>query len=61
MIYAGKILLNLGAQNVLVKGGHLNTRIVQDVFVSKNEIKVFKNKKLQPKIHMEQAVLYQAP
>ncbi len=49
MIYAGKILLNLGAQNVLVKGGHLNTRIVQDVFVSKNEIKVFKNKKITTK------------
>ena len=49
MIYAGKILLNLGAQNVLVKGGHLNTRIVQDVFVSKNGIKVFKNKKITTK------------
>ena len=49
MIYAGKILLNLGAQNVLVKGGHLNTRIVQDVFVSKNEVKIFKNKKITTK------------
>ena len=49
MIYVGKILLNLGAQNVLVKGGHLNTRIVQDVFVNKNEIKVFKNKKITTK------------
>jgi hydroxymethylpyrimidine/phosphomethylpyrimidine kinase len=49
MIYAGKILLNLGAQNVLVKGGHLNSRIVQDVFINQNEIKIFKNKKITTK------------
>ena len=34
--------------------------IVQDVFLNKNEIKIFKNKKLQLKIYMEQVVLYQA-
>ena len=49
MIHAAKILLNFGAQNVLVKGGHLNARIVQDVFVNKNEIKIFKNKKITTK------------
>jgi len=49
MIYAGRILLNFGAQNVLVKGGHLNTKNIQDVFVNKNEIKVFKNKKITTK------------
>ena len=49
MIYAAKMLLNLGAQNVLLKGGHLNTKIVQDVFVNKNEIKIFKNKKIATK------------
>ena len=49
MIYAAKILLNLGARNVLVKGGHLNTRVVQDVFVNKNETKIFKNKKITTK------------
>jgi len=49
MIYAANILLNLGAKNVLVKGGHLNNKIVQDVFVSKNEIKIFKNKKITTK------------
>ena len=38
MIYAGKILLNLGAQNVLVKGGHLNTSNLNDVFLNKYEI-----------------------
>ena len=49
MIYAAKFLLNLGARNVLVKGGHLNTKVVQDVFVNKNEIKIFKNKKITTK------------
>ena len=49
MIYAAKMLLNLGARNVLLKGGHLNTKIVQDVFVNKNEIKIFKNKKIATK------------
>ena len=49
MIFVAKILLNLGAQNVLVKGGHLNTKIVHDVFVNKNETKIFKNKKITTK------------
>ena len=49
MIYAGRILLKFGAQNVLIKGGHLNTKNIQDVFVNKNEIKVFKNKKITTK------------
>ena len=31
MIYAGRILLKFGAQNVLVKGGHLNAKNIQDV------------------------------
>ena len=49
MIYAANILLDRGAKNVLVKGGHLNRKVVQDVFVSKNEIKIFKHKKISTK------------
>ena len=49
MIHAGKIFLNLGAQNVLIKGGHLNTRNLHDVFLNKDEIKIFKNKKITTK------------
>ncbi len=49
MIHAGKIFLNLGARNVLIKGGHLNTRSLHDVFLNKNEIKIFKNKKITTK------------
>ena len=49
MINAANILLRYGAKNVLVKGGHLNKKIVQDVFVSEKEIKIFKNKKISTK------------
>ena len=46
MIYSGKILLNLGAKNVLIKGGHLKSSVVQDIFLSKKEILSFKNKRI---------------
>jgi hydroxymethylpyrimidine/phosphomethylpyrimidine kinase len=46
MIKAANILLKLGAKNVLIKGGHLNSKIMQDVLVSKKTIKIFKNKKI---------------
>ena len=46
MIIASKELLKLGAKNVLLKGGHLNTAIVQDVFLNRKEIKIFKKKKI---------------
>ena len=46
MIIAGKILLKLGAKNVLIKGGHLSSNIMQDIFMSKTETLVFKNKKI---------------
>jgi len=49
MIDAAKILINLGAKNVLIKGGHLNSKIMQDIFISRNEISVFKNKKINTK------------
>ena len=38
MILAAKLLIILGAKNVLIKGGHLNTKIVIDIFVNKIEI-----------------------
>ena len=41
MIFAANKLLELGAKNVLIKGGHLNSKIVQDIFVNKFEIKIF--------------------
>jgi len=49
MISAARILMNLGAKNVLIKGGHLKSRIMQDIFLNKNEILTFKNKKIHTK------------
>ena len=49
MIYAANILLKFGAKNVLVKGGHKNTKYVEDVLLNKKEIKIFKNKKIMTK------------
>ena len=41
MVFAAKELLKYGAKNVLIKGGHLNSKFVQDIFVNKSEIKIF--------------------
>ena len=49
VISAGNRLLELGARNVLIKGGHLNSKNIQDVFINKNEIKIFKSKKINTK------------
>jgi hydroxymethylpyrimidine/phosphomethylpyrimidine kinase len=46
MIFAASILINLGAKNVFIKGGHLDNRMVQDIFVNKKEIMVIKNKRI---------------
>ena len=49
MIFASKILIQLGAKNVLIKGGHLKSRIMQDIFFNKIETSIFKNKKINTK------------
>ena len=49
MINAGKILINLGAKNVLIKGGHLKSKRMNDVFLNKKVIRVFKSKKYNSK------------
>ena len=49
MIRAGKILISLGAKNVLIKGGHLKNKVVYDIFLNKNEIKIYKSKKINTK------------
>ena len=45
MIFAAHKLIKTGAKNVLIKGGHLVSKTVQDIFVSKSDIKIFKNKR----------------
>ena len=49
MIYAANILLKMGAKNVLIKGGHLDSNIVRDIFFNKNEISIIKNRKINTK------------
>ena len=46
MIFAASILINLGAKNVFIKGGHLDSKIVQDIFVNKKEIFVIQNRRI---------------
>ncbi len=49
MVSAARILVDLGAKNVLIKGGHLKSKIMKDIFLNKNEILTFKNKKIYTK------------
>ena len=46
MIFAASILIELGAKNVFIKGGHLDSKIVQDIFINKKEIMIITNKKI---------------
>ncbi len=47
MAYAGNVLLKLGVKNVLIKGGHRNTPYMEDLFMNRKEIRIFKNKKIK--------------
>jgi len=46
MIFAASILIGLGAKNVFIKGGHLKSNMVEDIFVNKKEIKIIKNRRI---------------
>ena len=46
MIFAASILIRIGAKNVFIKGGHLKSNIVEDIFVNKKEIKIIKNRRI---------------
>ena len=49
MIFAANKLMKLGVSNVLIKGGHFKSKKVHDVFVNKDEIKIFSSKRLNTK------------
>ena len=49
MIKAGKILIKLGAKNVLIKGGHLKSKQMNDILLNKKIIKIFRSKKHKSK------------
>jgi hydroxymethylpyrimidine/phosphomethylpyrimidine kinase len=46
MIFAASMLIELGAKNVFIKGGHLNSKVVYDIFVNNKEIMLFKNRRI---------------
>ena len=41
MVKAASKLLKFGAKNVLIKGGHLKSKFVNDLFFNKFESKIF--------------------
>ena len=49
MIIAAKALIEIGAKNVLLKGGHQISEFTEDVFLTRTEIKIFKNKRINTK------------
>ena len=49
MIFAANKLLEYGAKNVLIKGGHLKSNQVEDIFVNKSDIKIFSSQRLKTK------------
>ena len=46
---AANKLIKFGAKNVLIKGGHLKSKNVEDVFINKLDMKVFKSKRHKTK------------
>ena len=49
MIFAAHRLISLGAKNVLIKGGHLKSKIVEDIFLNKSDFKIFVNPRYNTK------------
>ena len=49
MIHAANILLKFGVKNVLLKGGHRKSKYMEDIFLNRKGIKIFKNKKIKTK------------
>jgi hydroxymethylpyrimidine kinase/phosphomethylpyrimidine kinase len=45
MIRAAKKILSIGPKNVLLKGGHLKSKMIFDILVTRKKIKIFKKKK----------------
>ena len=40
MIEAAKLILNMGSKNVLLKGGHLKSKMIFDILATKKGIKI---------------------
>ena len=49
MIKAAKKILNMGSKSVLLKGGHLKSKMIYDILATKKGIKVFSKRKIKTK------------
>jgi len=49
MIIAAKKIIKIGAKNVLLKGGHLENKIIFDILVTHKKVKIFKKRKIKTK------------
>ena len=49
MIRAAKKILNMGPKNVLLKGGHLKSKMIFDILATKKGIKIFPKRKIKTK------------
>jgi hydroxymethylpyrimidine/phosphomethylpyrimidine kinase len=49
MIRAGKKIVNMGAKNVLLKGGHLKNKMIFDILISKKKVIIFPKRKIKTK------------
>ena len=60
MILAANKILTLGAKNVLIKGGHLKTKNVEDIFLNKSDLKFLLTQDINQLIRMAPDAHYQA-
>ena len=49
MIFAANKLIRSWCKKCIIKGGHLKSKLVQDIFVNKSEIKIFNSKRYKTK------------
>ena len=49
MIYSANVLLKFGVKNVLIKGGHLNSKKVMDIFLNKTDFQIFSSPRYKTK------------
>ena len=49
MLVVAQKLIELGAKNVLIKGGHLKGEFVNDIYVNNKDIKIFNSKRIKTK------------
>ena len=47
MIFVAQKLIELGAKNVLIKGGHLKGKLVHDIYLNNKEIKIFTSQRVK--------------